>query len=175
MTTMKKNYLITMRLSFFLFFSLLLSGCKSRPDAKADEVLNNAVNQVNFQQQMSMVARERDVSRDNFQKRDTVYNILWESTEHDFGQVKHGEVPSVLFTFHVVSGEARITGSRTFCGCTVPGWDPRVLGAGESYSIMVKFNTNEKSGYFTETVELFFNGSNNPERLTVRGFIVGGQ
>src|SRR5690554_333478 len=103
---------------------------------------------------------------------DTAYNIAWDKTEYDFGTVTRGEQLSVGFTFHVVDGKAQITGSATYCGCTVPGWEPTVFYTGDSYTITVNFNTENKMGPFSETVDLFFNRSNVAEKLTVKGRVV---
>lgn len=102
---------------------------------------------------------------------DTAYNIAWEFSEHDFGQVTQGEHLEVDFTFTVIDGQAQITGSRTYCGCTVPGWEPIFFYKGESYSLKVEFNTENKMGPFSETIDLYFNRSNTPEKIGVKGFV----
>lgn len=108
----------------------------------------------------------------NFQQENeenTNYDIIWNFQEHDFGEVEKNKKLSVEFTFTVISGTAQITGSRTYCSCTLPDWEPIKFLQNESYSITVEFDTKDKYGNFEETVDLFFNRNELPEKLTVKG------
>ncbi len=151
---------------FVIFASMTFSACQGKPSENSQPTQQPA-SAVNFTEQLSAANSQIPA-----QQTDTTYNIAWEFTEHDFGQVQEGGKLAVDFTFTVVEGVAQITGSTTYCGCTVPGWEPKKLNAGESYSIKVEFNTENKMGPFSESVDLFINRSRTPEKITVKGFIV---
>ena len=64
-------------------------------------------------------------------------NFLW-----DFGRIKQGEVVNHDFTFkNTGKGILNIKDVRTSCGCTASEAGKKVLAAGESTSIKVKFNS----------------------------------
>lgn len=157
----------TLKIGLLFFFGgLLLISCEGKKSSQAQSNVQ-ALNEKKILEQ-NVITKRQQTTFDV----DTVYDILWHFTEHDFGKVKQGTKPSVKFTFTVLDGMAQITGSRTYCGCTVPEWQPIEFMKGDSYSIEVKFNTENKMGMFNESVDLFFNRSQIPEKLTVKGVIV---
>lgn len=161
-----QNKIVKLVFSFFfgLFF---LMACQPKNNNSNSSNNSLEVSKKKIENQES-IARMQQTSF----KTDTVYDIIWNFSEHDFGEVKQGTTPSFDFTFTVLDGMAQITGSRTYCGCTVPAWEPIEFTKGDSYSITVEFNTENKMGMFNESVDLFFNRSQIPEKLTVKGVIV---
>jgi hypothetical protein len=99
------------------------------------------------------------------------YDIEWNFKEYDFGEIKKGGDGKVTFEFEVKSGTAQITGSRAYCGCTVPEWQPVVLETGEKGSIQVVYDT-ERMGFFSKKVDIYISRNKEPEVLRITGTVV---
>jgi len=57
---------------------------------------------------------------------------------------------------------------KTSCGCTVPEWPKAPIRPGEKGLIKIKYDA-AYPGVFHKTVEVFYNGSDSPLTLNIKG------
>jgi len=71
----------------------------------------------------------------------------FEKEQHDFGNIKQGDVVKHVFTF-TNEGEAPLVISdiRTTCGCTTPEYTKEPVAPGQTGQIEVQFNSRGKAG-----------------------------
>ena len=101
-------------------------------------------------------------------------SLLFENTQHDFGQVYRGQELTQRFNFsNVGEGVLSIQGVHTSCGCTVVEVDKgRKYKPGETGTVEVRLNTTDFAGPIVKTVTLFTNQKLSPDRvLTVKAFV----
>jgi hypothetical protein len=101
-------------------------------------------------------------------------SLLFETTQHDFGQVYRGQELSQRFSFsNVGEGVLSIQGVHTSCGCTVVEVDKgRKYKPGEIGTVEVRLNTTDFVGPIVKTITLFTNQKLSPDRvLTVKAFV----
>lgn len=82
----------------------------------------------------------------------------FEETEHDFGDIKDGDVVTHTFKF-TNTGEAPliIKSANASCGCTVPSKPDEPIAVGETGEIKVQFNSKNKPGTQRKTVRITAN------------------
>jgi hypothetical protein len=101
-------------------------------------------------------------------------NIEFDKTNHDFGEIKDGDIVETVFTF-TNSGDSdlKILNASGSCGCTVPEY-PRdtPIKPGESSTIKVKFDSSNKPGMQRKTVTLVTNTSKGKELLNIKAFVL---
>ena len=84
--------------------------------------------------------------------------LNFNSTEHDFGQVKEGE--KVVCKYEVVNTgkvDLLIHEVRVSCGCTTPKYDKKPIRPGRSATIEVTFDTSRRSGIQHKDVTVITN------------------
>ena len=88
--------------------------------------------------------------------------MSFERAEHDFGNIKEGDVVETSFAFtNTGKSDLIILDARGSCGCTVPEYTKNTpIAHGETREIKVKFDSANKPGNQTKTVTL----TNNTER-----------
>lgn len=100
--------------------------------------------------------------------------IKFDKTNHDFGEIRDGDVVETVFTF-TNSGDSdlKILNASGSCGCTVPEY-PRdtPIRPGESSVIKVKFDSSNKPGMQRKTVTLVTNTSKGKEMLNIKAFVL---
>ena len=156
---MKSNKLTiqTSIIAFFIAFtiSFFMTSCESDPSKKikkenvasTDERLNSVV----------------DFAVINFEK-----------TNHDFGEIKDGDIVETTFQFsNSGNSDLKILNATGSCGCTVPEY-PRdtPIKPGESGTIKVKFDSSNKPGMQRKTVTLTTNTSKGKELLNIKAFVL---
>ena len=92
---------------------------------------------------------------------------------HNFGDVAEGEVVTHIFEF-TNSGQAPlvITNAQGSCGCTVPEWPRTPIAPGESGTIKVSFNSQNRSGRQDKTVTLSANTVPNTKVLKITSNVI---
>jgi hypothetical protein len=92
----------------------------------------------------------------------------FESTNHEFGSIKEGEVVTYNFKFKN-SGKSPliITSANASCGCTVPEYSKDPVAPGGNGFIKVTFNSEGKHGMVSKTVTLLANTIPNTKVLTI--------
>lgn len=73
--------------------------------------------------------------------------MTFEEKEHDFGNIKAGDVVNYTFKFKNTGKAPLIIESATAtCGCTIPNYPKDPVAPGEEGKIDVQFNSTGKSG-----------------------------
>jgi len=99
--------------------------------------------------------------------------IRFDETVHMFGQVKEGDIVEHVFRF-TNTGKASliIFDARSSCGCTVPEFPKEPIPPGESSEMMVRFNTNNKTGQQVKTVTVQANTFPAETKLSLSGDVL---
>lgn len=100
-------------------------------------------------------------------------SFTFEKTDHDFGQIKEGEVVTHIFKF-TNTGEAPliIQDAKATCGCTVPSYPKQPIPAGGTGEIVVKFDSSNKPGVQNKTVTLTANTYPSTSKLNIKSVVV---
>lgn len=86
-------------------------------------------------------------------------------TEHNFGDIKQGDVVSYDFNITNNGGDVlKIIDVRASCGCTAAQPDKKELKPGESTTIKVTFNSKGRKGAQVKTVRVI---TNDPEKSDI--------
>lgn len=100
--------------------------------------------------------------------------IKFDKTNHDFGEIRDGDVVETVFTFtNSGNSDLKILNASGSCGCTVPEY-PRdtPIRPGESSLIKVKFDSSNKPGMQRKTVTLVTNTSQGKELLNIKALVL---
>ena len=147
----------TSLMTFFIAFALsfFMMSCESDPSKK--------VNKENVE-----ITEKRLESVVDFAV------IDFEKTNHDFGEIKDGDIVETIFTFsNSGNSDLRILNATGSCGCTVPEYPRDVpIGPGETGTIKVKFDSSNKPGMQRKTVTLTTNTSKSKELLNIKAFVL---
>lgn len=93
--------------------------------------------------------------------------IVFEKTNHDFGQINEGDVVSHTYTFkNMGSMPLQILSVDVTCGCTVADKPEEAIGLMQSGEIKIKFNSSGKSGINKKNITVTSNASNAVEILS---------
>lgn len=91
--------------------------------------------------------------------------ISVQQPDHDFGDIKEGEVVSHTYVITNNGGDLlKIIDVRPSCGCTAATPDKRELKPGESTNISISFNSKGRKGPQIKTINV---KSNDPEKPDV--------
>jgi hypothetical protein len=86
--------------------------------------------------------------------------IIFNSYEHDFGQVKEGEKVACIFTFtNTGTSNLVVNSAIPSCGCTVTKFSGKPVETGKTGTIAVKFDTTDRSGRQTKTITVRSNAT----------------
>lgn len=92
--------------------------------------------------------------------------ISFDKVEHDFGNIKEGDVVEHVFKFTNTGKEPLIIESaKGSCGCTVPEYPKEPLAPGKTGEMKVKFNSQAKVNKQRKTVTVIANTA--PENTTL--------
>ena len=93
----------------------------------------------------------------------------FDQEEHNFGQIRDGDVVSHTFRF-TNTGEAPLIISKATaaCGCTVPQWPKQPIPAGGSGEIQVQFDSSNKPGMQNKVVTITANTESKVKKLLIR-------
>lgn len=84
--------------------------------------------------------------------------INFETTDHDFGTIKEGDVVEYTYKF-TNTGEAPliIQSAKGSCGCTASDWTKESIPAGGTGFVKAKFDSNGKQNLQNKTVTITAN------------------
>ena len=101
------------------------------------------------------------------------YPILsFDSTEFDFGSLKEGDVVSHTFKFkNTGTSNLVITDVRASCGCTSPSWPKEIIKPGNSNSVVITYNSENREGIFNKGVTVFCNAYPSNVVLKIQGMV----
>lgn len=95
--------------------------------------------------------------------------LEFEVQKHDFGTIQQNGDGTFNFIFTNTGTEPLILSNvRSSCGCTVPEWPKEPINAGESASILVKYDTR-RIGTFNKSISVYSNASETPIILRISG------
>lgn len=97
----------------------------------------------------------------------------FDTVSYDFGKIKSGDIVTHTFGFKSVGmAPLLIKDATSSCGCTVPEFPKEPITPGESGTIKVRFNSENKSGFQTKTITIFTNGYPSQYILTIKADII---
>lgn len=95
--------------------------------------------------------------------------LEFEELNHDYGTIEQGSDGTYSFVFTNAGTEPLILKNvRSSCGCTIPEWPREPINAGESSTILVKYNTN-RVGPFSKSISVYSNAQEAPVVLRIKG------
>ena len=99
--------------------------------------------------------------------------MSFDRIEHDFGNIKEGDVVETSFAFtNTGTSDLIILDARGSCGCTVPEYPKNTpIAPGETKDIKVKFDSANKPGNQTKTVTLTTNTERGREIIRINTIV----
>ena len=93
----------------------------------------------------------------------------FDQEEHNFGQIKDGDIVSHTFRF-TNTGQAPLIISKATaaCGCTVPQWPKQPIPVGGTGEIQVQFDSSNKPGMQNKVVTITANTESKVKKLLIR-------
>jgi hypothetical protein len=147
--------------AFRLFFSLVfLSGilysCGGQTDGKLPtDLINNPM------------------SASDQKSENTLPEITFEKTTHDYGRLIQGEKVSYSFKYtNTGTADLLISNVTAGCGCTVPRFTRDPIKPGENGTINVIFDSHGRRGFQNKSVTVISNTIPNTTALNVKAIIV---
>ena len=96
--------------------------------------------------------------------------MTFNKTTHDFGTINEGDKVTTEFSFtNTGNSDLIIVDARGSCGCTVPKYPKNTaIKPGQSETITVSFDSNNKPGVQQKSVTLSANTSSGREMLRIK-------
>ena len=146
-----------------LFFAAVLvcfTACKDRASEKRIAELESRLAEVEGKKPAStnVPAPNPTVAAPEEKPEGPLPVIQFETTEHDFGTIKEGDI--VEYTYKVKNtGEAPliIQGEQPSCGCTVPDFSKEPIPVGGTGYVKAKFDSNGKQNVQNKTITVTAN------------------
>lgn len=145
-----------MKKIFFVFLSILIVSFSSCQDSAAKKINSS-----------SAVAKTNQISQEPAADGPV---MTFEKTTHDFGTINEGDKVTTQFSFtNTGKADLIIVDARGSCGCTVPKYPKNVaIKPGQSETITVSFDSNNKPGMQQKSVTLSANTSSGREMLRIK-------
>jgi hypothetical protein len=100
--------------------------------------------------------------------------IVFDETEHGFGQVEEGVQARHVFTFrNEGTAPLRLKNVRPSCGCTTPEWTQDPVAPGATGQITVVYNSEGRPGTFRKSVNVESDGEPHLVVLRIHGDVRG--
>ena len=145
-----------MKKIFLVFLSILIVTFSSCQDSAAKKINSS-----------STVAKTDQISQETAADGPV---MTFEKTTHDFGTINEGDKVTTQFSFtNTGKADLIIVDARGSCGCTVPKYPKNVaIKPGQSETITVSFDSNNKPGMQQKSVTLSANTSSGREMLRIK-------
>ncbi|MEX0981996.1 MAG: DUF1573 domain-containing protein [Bacteroidales bacterium] len=99
--------------------------------------------------------------------------IDFDTDVQDLGTIRDGEQVAAWFTYtNTGYSPLIIQDIKAGCGCTVPKWNDKPLGAGESETIRIIFNSTGKKGTQNIRISVFSNARNPKKDLHLKARVI---
>ena len=99
-------------------------------------------------------------------------SIEFDTIAHDFGEIPFNGDAEFEFVFrNLGNGPLLLTHVKSTCGCTIPEWSREPIGAEQTGTINVSYDTH-RVGPFTKSIYVYSNASNGVQRLSITGKVV---
>ncbi len=90
-------------------------------------------------------------------------------TEYDFGVLAYKKPAQHRFAVKKSGASPLIISNvETSCGCTVPEWTKKPIKPGKEGEINITYES-DFPGVFRKTITVFYNGTNSPDTLLIKG------
>ncbi|MEQ9439539.1 MAG: DUF1573 domain-containing protein [Cyclobacteriaceae bacterium] len=97
---------------------------------------------------------------------------VWESTSHNFGEIKYQVPQTVSFTFTNQSAQpVIISEAKGSCGCTVASFTPDPIAPGATGTVKATYNA-ATLGAFNKTVSVKTTAQDTWQTLKITGIVV---
>ena len=119
-------------------------------------------------------AQQNEAQPKEAQQNEAVLTVVGEST-HDFETIKEAD-GAATHTFTIKNeGNAPliISNVTSTCSCTQPEHSKEPIAPGKTGDIKVTYDTANRPGPFTRTVQVYSNGSSGSYILTIKGTVEG--
>ena len=119
-------------------------------------------------------AQQNEAQQNEAQQNEAVITVVGETT-HDFKTIKEAD-GAATHTFKIKNeGKAPlvITKVTTSCGCTTREYTKEPIAPGKTGEIKVTYDTANRPGPFTRTIQVYSNGSSGSYILTIKGTVEG--
>lgn len=102
-----------------------------------------------------------------------IAKIEFESTSHNFGEVKEGTVVKHTFKFKN-TGKVPLTikEANASCGCTVPSYTEAPVAPGDEGEITLKFNSDGRPGDAEKSVTIIANTYPQTSKVSIKGKVI---
>ena len=95
-------------------------------------------------------------------------SITFETSEHNFGEIKQGDVVEHTFKFTNTGNQPLIIERvDVTCGCTTPSWTKEPIMPGKSGTITAKFNSAGKLGQQKKPITIHSNAADGIARVYI--------
>jgi hypothetical protein len=106
---------------------------------------------------------KKDSSGNNnviLETRDSIPEITFSKTIHDFGKIIQGEVVGTNFTFtNTGNSNLLVLDASASCGCTVPKWSKEPVSPGNKGTLEVIFDSSGREGKQNKSITVRTNTS----------------
>ncbi|MGY6558388.1 MAG: DUF1573 domain-containing protein [Nitritalea sp.] len=94
--------------------------------------------------------------------------ITFKEKEVDYGDIKHGEKVTHVFTFENTGKQPLVISNvAASCGCTTPQWPKEPILPGKTGEMKVVFDSTGKRGAQKATVRIYSNATEPIERIAI--------
>lgn len=94
--------------------------------------------------------------------------ITFETAEHNFGDIKQGDVVEHTFTFKNTGNQPLVIERvDVTCGCTTPSWTKEPVMPGKTGTITAKFNSSGKMGQQKKPITIHSNAADGIARIYI--------
>lgn len=99
-------------------------------------------------------------------------DFKFEEEAHDFGLLIEGVNPEYVFTFLNTGDEPiEMSNVKPSCGCTTPFWTKEPIMPGETGTIKVSYNTNNRVGQFKKSITITSNAKEGSKMIIIKGVV----
>ena len=99
--------------------------------------------------------------------------MTFDKETFDFGTINEGEVVEHTYNFKNTGNKPLLISEvQVSCGCTVPVWPREPINPGQSSSIKLQFNSNNKPDQILKDVTIISNANPVKKKLTFTAFVI---
>lgn len=152
--------------AFLLSATLLTGACTSN---KAEEVGTAGMNAAATEAAANPVVDNPNVTTETEAPNPNAPVMTFATAEHDFGDIKPGEVVKHTFEFtNTGKSPLLIETATASCGCTTPNWTKEPVQPGQKGTIEVQFDSHGKSGMQNKEVAIQANTQPSITKVTIK-------